>query len=189
MNPTQSSSKVLKWSLVIGIVIVLNLFYNYTLSLVFSAPEYNNFCTAQQVNITPQTQNECIAIGGAWTTYPNTKSVTPTQITNPVQNPTGYCDPNFTCQKNLESAQKNYDKNVFVSLVALGVITFALALIFKGSEVLSVALSLGAVLDFVIASVRYWGNANSLIKVFILAIALAILIYIAVKKFGSKIQG
>lgn len=189
MNPTQSSSKVLKWSLVIGIVIVLNLFYNYSLSLVFSSPEYNNFCTSQQVNITPQTQNECTAIGGAWTTYPNsvtppTKPVTIQQVTSP----TGYCDPNFTCQKNYQSSQKVYDKNVFISLVALGVITFALALIFKGSEVLSIALSLGAVLDFVIASIRYWGSADNLIKVFILALALAILIYLALKKFGNKLQ-
>jgi hypothetical protein len=192
MNPSRNNSKVLKWSLVVAIVIVLNLFYNYTLSLVFSVPEYNNFCSAGQVNVTPQTQQECVLNGGSWTTYANSKiqpaRPLPSDVTTPSQEPTGYCDPNYTCQKNYTDAQKVYDKNVFISLVVLGVITFALALVFKGSEVLSVALSLGAVLDFVIASIRYWGSADNLIKVFILALALAVLIYLAVKKFGDKIQ-
>ncbi|MEI6478793.1 MAG: hypothetical protein WCO18_00725 [bacterium] len=176
---TQNNSRVLRWSLIIAIVILLNLFYNYTLSLVFSAPEYNNFCSSQQVNTNPQTQNECTSSGGSWTSYP--KPSTPDQAS-------GFCDTSYTCRKNFDDSQKAYDKNVFISLIALGVITFAAALIFRSSEVLSVALSLGSVLDLVIASIRYWGNANSLLKVLILGVALAVLIYLAIKKFGNKIQ-
>jgi len=40
----QSQSKILKWSLILGIVIVANLFINYSLSLVLSEPSYNDFC-------------------------------------------------------------------------------------------------------------------------------------------------
>ena len=77
------SPKILKWSLIIGIVIVLNLFYNYTLSLVFSAPEYNTFCPQTQLNVASDTQESCIASGGAWTQYPSKGVVVPTNGTTP----------------------------------------------------------------------------------------------------------
>ena len=71
-------SKILKWSLIIGIVIVLNLFYNYTLSLVFASPVYDSFCQQKQVNIAPDNQEQCVASGGAWTEYPTqTTKATP----------------------------------------------------------------------------------------------------------------
>jgi hypothetical protein len=40
----QTQSKLLKWSLILGIVIVTNLFVNYSISLVVSEPQYNDFC-------------------------------------------------------------------------------------------------------------------------------------------------
>lgn len=182
---------ILKWSLIIGIVIVLNLFYNYTLSLVFSAPEYNTFCPQKQINITPDSQEKCLAEGGAWTQYPadaNPKTLYPDKITVPNTNnqQVGYCDQSFSCNQKYEEANKIYDRNVFIVLVVLGVITFVLSLVFMNIEILSVALSIGAVLDFVIASIRYWARADDLIKVLILGVALAVLIWVSVKKFNIK---
>ena len=40
----QNQSKLLKWSLIVGIVIVANLFINYSISLVYSQPQYGDFC-------------------------------------------------------------------------------------------------------------------------------------------------
>ena len=48
------------------------------------------------------------------------------------------------------------------------------------------ALSFAGVLSFIIASMRYWTSADDLIKVIILGIALAILIFIAFKKFKDN---
>lgn len=174
------SSKILKWSLIIGIVIVLNLFYNYTLSLVYSAPEYLAFCQQKQVNLAPENQDQCVTSGGAWTELPK-----------PVKTgePAGYCDQTYTCNQKFQDSSKIYDRNVFITLVVLGVLTFALSLIFAGSEVISVALSIGAVLDFVVASLRYWTRADDLIKVFILGVVLAVLVWIAIKKFNVKTEG
>lgn len=170
------SSKVLKWSLIIGIVIVLNLFYNYALSLAFPAPEYNDFCPQKQVTLAIPTQEQCVASGGAWTEYPK-----PTKVDEPV----GYCDESYACRQNVDAAQKSYDRNVFISLVVLGVLTFVASLLLMKFDVASIALSIGAVLDFVIASLRYWGRADNLVKVFILGVALAVLFWIAIKKFNS----
>ena len=176
-TPSFRSPKILRWSLIIGIVIVLNLFYNYSLSLIFSSPDYNVFCPVKQINMAPETQDQCVTSGGAWTELPK-----PTKVGEP----SGYCDQSFACNQKYQEASKVYDRNVFVTLVVLGVVTFGASLLLVNFEVLSVALSIGAVLDFLIASIRYWSRADDLIKVFILGVALAVLFWIAIKKFNLK---
>ena len=180
---TQQKSKVLKWSLIIGITIVLNLFFNYSLSVVYSSPEYNNFCKNEQVVEAITTKDACVAVGGQWNA--NVYPQKPTVVGEVV--PAGYCDPNFTCSKEFQTASDNYDRNVFVTLVVLGVITLGVSSFIPNIAV-SQGLSLGGTLSFIIASMRYWGSANDLIKVFILGVALAALIYLAIKKFGNSIQ-
>ncbi len=178
----KTQSKILKWSLIIGIVIVLNLFFNYTLSLVYKEPVYDAFCpnTSQVVTI-PDTQKVCVDKGGQWTNNYYSK---PTQIRE--TQPTGYCDLQFTCRSNFETAQKVYNRNVFITLVLLGAICVAFGSFFKGNILISTALSLAGVLSFIIASMRYWSSADNLIKVIILGIALAILVWVAIKKFRDN---
>ena len=182
----ETQSKVLKWSLIIGIVIVLNLFFNYALSLAYKNPKYEAFCpNTSQVVVIPDNQKSCVNAGGQWTNNNNYIKSAPLDMRQPAQ-PVGYCDQQFTCRNNYEAAQKVYDRNVFLTLVILGALCVAIGSFFKGNAVVSVALSLAGVLSFVIASMRYWGSADDLIKVIILAIALAILIYVAVKKFKNN---
>jgi hypothetical protein len=179
----QPQSKVLKWALIIGIVIVLNMFFNYTLSLVYKNPVFENFCPASQINEYVNTQKVCVDKGGQWNadSYPQSVSVGVVKTL-----PQGYCNLQFTCQNKFDVAQKAYDRNVFITLVLLGAVCVAIGNFFGGNIVLSVALSLAGVLSFVIASIRYWSSADDLIKVIILAIALAILIWVAVKKFKNN---
>ena len=178
----KTQSKILKWSLIIGIVIVLNLFFNYTLSLIYKQPVYEAFCpnTSQIVTI-PDTQKVCVDKGGQWT---NNYYGKPVQIGE--TQPAGYCDLQFTCRNNFETEQKVYDRNVFITLVLLGAICVAVGNFFKGNMLISTALSLAGVLSFIIASMRYWSSADNLIKVIILGIALAILVWVAMKKFKDN---
>lgn len=180
----QPQSKVLKWSLIIGIVIVINLFFNYALSLVYKNPLFEAFCpnNAQVVeNVTSQKQ--CVDIGGQWNpNYYNQPA--PVSVGKTV--PQGYCDQQFTCRNNYDAAQKVYDRNVFITLVILGALCVALGSFLGGNMLISIALSLAGVLSFIIASMRYWTSADDLIKVIILAIALAILIWVAIKKFKNS---
>ena len=183
----QTQSKVLKWSLIIGIVIVLNMFFNYALSLVYKRPLFEAFCPIQQVNESVDTQQSCVDKGGQWNA--NNQNIGP-KGTSPYLNgaiiPAGYCNLQFTCQNNFDAAQKVYDRNVFITLVILGAICVAVGNFFTGNMLVSTALSLAGVLSFVIASMRYWSSADDLIKVVILAIALLILIWVAVKKFKNN---
>jgi len=184
MEPNKKS-KVLKWSLIIGIVIVLNMFFNYALSVVYSAPEWENFCKNEQVIEAITTKDQCIAIGGQWNA-----NVYRDQYAKPVPVGevmlAGYCDQNYTCNNDYQATQKTYDRNVFITLVLLGVATLGISFA-VANEAVSKGLSLGGVLSFVIASARYWGSADDLIKVFILAVALAALIYLAYRKFGDRL--
>ncbi|MBP9711536.1 MAG: hypothetical protein KBD55_00700 [Candidatus Pacebacteria bacterium] len=177
----QTQSKVLKWSLIIGIVIVLNLFFNYALSLVYKSPDYNNYFPQSQVVEPVTTKEACLNIGGQWN-----ENTVPQKIEGTKEVVKGYCDPNFTKQQEFMAAQKVYDRNVFITLVILGALCVAIGSFLTGNTVISIAMSLAGVLSFIIASMRYWSSADNLIKVIILAIVLGILIWVAMKRFKDN---
>ncbi len=183
---TQSS--ILKWSLIIGIIIVLNLFFNYTISLVYERPVYEDFCPQTQVVTIPDNQNECVAKGGQWTDNAYYSKTMPAVPPAGLEESRGYCDLQFTCRQDYETKTKTYDRNVFTILVALGALTLLAGNFFKGNDVISNGLALAGVLSFIIASMRYWSSADNLVRVIILAIALGLLFWIAMKKFNDRIQ-
>lgn len=182
----KKENKFIKWALVFGIVVVLNLFFNYAVALVYKQPVYEDYFKPEQV-VEPITQKDkCLEVGGQWSAqdYRYYDKTTPVPVDSNGKTLTGYCDPNFTKQQEFNNAQKVYDRNVFITLVILGVISLAIGL-FVGIDLLSMALSWGGALSFIIASVRYWSSADNLIKVIILAIALIALVWLAIKKFGK----
>lgn len=177
---------IFKWSLILSIIIVINLFFNVALSLVYSSPEYDEFCPVERVNKVIDNQQECLVKGGSWSEYTKPRELSaPDQDLEKIS---GYCDQEFECRQEFQTASENFERNIFITLIVLGVITFVLSLILKSNTVVATALSLAAVLNFIIASMRYWGSAHELTKLIILAIALIALIYIAYKKFSDKIS-
>ncbi|MFH1473023.1 MAG: hypothetical protein ABIF06_01235 [bacterium] len=179
-----NESKILKWSVIIGIVIVLNLFFNYALSLAYPAPVWDEICPQGQVIIVPDNQNQCVKEGGQWTD--NAYYGKP-RIEGEVM-PAGYCDLQYLCRQNFESTTKDYNKNVFLVLVVLGALAVLIGNLLKGNEVISSGFALGGVLSFIVASMRYWSSADDLFRVIILAIALSLLIWIAYKKFNDRLR-
>jgi hypothetical protein len=180
----ETKPKVLKWALVIGIVVVLNLFLNYSISLFYKEPDYNTFFPQQQVIEPINTKADCLAVGGQWNANVPTYKNVPTDITTPQLG--NYCDPNFTKQQEFNDAQKVYQRNIFIMLVVLGVISLLLG-VFLVNEILTLGLSWGGVLSLLIASMRYWSTADNLIKVLILGFALGALIWLSIKKFSKTV--
>jgi hypothetical protein len=168
---------LMKWSLVIGIVIVMNLFFNYAISLVYKAPDYQAYYRQEQVVPSINTQEDCVAAGGQWNEQLVPKNSEPVTVL------AGYCDPNYTKQMQYDQAMKDYNRTVFIVLVVLGVISVVGGTLIANA-VLSLAFSWGGVLSLFIASVRYWSDANNILKVLILAVALGALIWTAIKKFA-----
>jgi len=177
-NQNERQPRFLKWSLVLAIAIVSNLFINYALSLAYKEPTWDAFCPQQQVINPVTTEQECVSKGGQWN-----GNVPFAPDGKPMSK--GYCDPNYTCQNNYNSARDIYERNVFVTLVVLGVILIIAGVFTAGGSVLRTALSLSGSLSILIASIRYWHVAHDWLKVLILGVALAALITLAVKKFRS----
>lgn len=179
METYKKQSGVLKWSLIIALVIILNLFFNYALSLVYPSPEYNAYCPDSTIQVPPSTKAQCVAVGGQWTenTYPQPQSnLTKSDVT-------GYCNPTFTCQKKFDEVTNIYNRNVFIILIVLGFVALGTGLFLNISTAVSSGLSLGGVLSFIIASARYWSEAGNILRVVILALALVALIWLGAKKF------
>ncbi len=185
-----------KWALALAIVIVLNLFFNFAIQLVYKMPIYENFCKIQQVNVSPDTQASCLAVGGQWNVDPNyyPKSqpaptvalgaapipvrVVPAPVTS-----VGYCNAQFTCGNNFNDTMKIYDRNVFVALVILGLVSLFAGYYAGESAPVSLGLSLGGVLSFIIGSARYWSDMDDYLRVVILGLALVSLLWLGIKKF------
>lgn len=171
-------SSIIKWSLVIGIVIVINLFFNYAISLIYDAPKYEVYCQQEQVIEEIKTADVCVAKGGQWDANFYGK---PAVVGEAV--PAGYCNLQFSCSKEFEADRKIYERNVFVTLVVLGIVLVAASFVLSFNWILSVSASMGGILSVIIASIRYWAEADNWLRVVILFVALCALIYFAVRKF------
>ena len=165
-----------KWSLVLAIIIVSNIFFSYAISLVYPAPKFENFCIQNQINPAINDAQACVAVGGQWNA----------NVQKDINGVNGYCDTNFTCSKDFENVNATYERNVFIALAVIGIVLLVVGLLTSvGGSILTLALSWSGVLSLIIASIRYWSYATNLIQVIILFLALATLIYVAVKKFKN----
>lgn len=164
-------------AIIVAIVIVLNLFSNYAVSLIFQEPSYETFIQPTQVVEDITNKDKCISVGGQWneSAYPVEKGKTKVE---------GYCNSNYTKELNYHTAKDSYEKKVFISLVVFGVLLLVAAG-FVMVQILSISFAWGGVLSLIIASIRYWSLADRVSKVVILALALVLLIWLAVKKFNK----
>ena len=172
---------MVKWAVIIGIVIVLNLFFNYAVSLVYESPKYEAYCPAEMYNKSYTDKQLCVADGGMWTenTAPVQGKSAP-QLAQPEV--TGYCNPTYTCGNEFNDAQKVYNKNVFIVLVVFGILALALGVHLSSISVVSLGLSFGGILSLIIGSSRYWSDMQDWLRVAVLGAALVALIWIGIKK-------
>jgi len=188
---TQTEPKgkwILKWALIIGIVIVTNLFAAYAIDVVYDEPDYTAFCEEKQVQEVYRTQDACVQAGGQWTPSiekydPSTGRAIP--VMEGEETTTGYCDPDFTCRQGYQDALSLYQRNVFIILSVLGVLLIIGSLFIAQIEAVSLGLSFAGVLSLIIGTIRYWSNMDEYLRVIVLGIALAALIWIGIKKFKN----
>jgi len=176
-KPATFFYNIKKWSLVLAIVIVSNIFFAYVISLIYPAPIYNDFCKQSQVNPALNDELSCIGVGGKWTAAPQKTS----------EGVNGYCEAEFTCSNNFQKVLGSHEKNVFIILVVIGAVLLVLGLLTSlGGAILTLSMSWSGVLSLIIASIRYWSYATNWLQVIILFLALLTLVYVAVKKFNHQ---
>ena len=168
------SKQFLKLSISLGIVIVVTIFYFTAHSLIITEPQESTYCPL--INTTPpSTQSACEAGGGTWT-----PPLDPTD--NPYSLQTA-CNPAGPCEATFQTAQKTYELYSFIAEIVFGIVLIVISLLPLGSSVVALGLSYGGILSLIIASGLYWTDAPNLLRLGITAAALAVLIYIGVKKF------
>lgn len=175
------TKKLLKWTLAIALVIVTNLFFYYVIAMVYPEPQFNDYCKANPTQYT--TAEACVSDGGQWTN----NQMTPKQVTTAVQNgePLGWCDPFYTCNQSYSADQGIYNRNVFIVLIILSLVVLGIG-VFVPVEVLSLGFSWSGIVSLIIASGRYWSDADNWMRVIILAVALGLLIWVSIKKFKAE---
>ena len=169
--------RFVRWALMLGIVVVLNVFFSVALSLAFPAPSLEQFCplVAQQA---PQNAATCDANGGVWTETspgpgPNVSGKTAS----------GYCDVTAACEPQYLAASGRHALYAFILMTALGMLALMVGLLPLGASIVSSGLSYGGVLALIIASGAYWGTAGNWLRLLIATIALAALLGIGVRRF------
>lgn len=162
---TTKTTTALRWALILGIIIILNLFFNYAISLVYDAPDRDKYFSVN-------TESECMEIGGEWNQFEDRGLSSAGEIA-------GYCNADEVYRE----AREPYERNVFIALVVLGVLSLGVGVFVSGAPAVATGLSFGGVLSLVIGSLRYWSSADDIIRLLILAIALALLIWLGITKF------
>lgn len=174
---------IVKWAVIVGIAIVVNLFIFYLVDAIYKEPVYMDFCPERQVNKLIESEAKCLEIGGQWNENIDAKAKMPRIPELDMPAPTGYCNPDFTCSKQYEDVLKVYNRNVFVVFVVAGILLLAGSVYLGGAEAVSLGLAFGGVIALIIGSTRYWSDMNEVLRVVVLGVALAALIYVAWKKF------
>jgi hypothetical protein len=169
--------KFVRWALMLGIVIILNIFFVELVQLVLPSPQYDAYCPTSQVVGSYDTQDACLAVGGQWTANP------PQPTVNGVKPASGYCDPQYTCRNQYQQASDLHARNAFIAFVVFGVIALVAGVVPIGSSIVSSGLSYGGVLALIIGSAQYWGNAAIWIRFLIALVGLAALLYIGWRQF------
>lgn len=177
-----------KLILILGIVIVLNLFLNYGIHTFYKNPKIENFCEQELLSKQYQIKGECESVGGFWT---ENKALPLQERSAPAYEPkqgepTGWCDAQYSCRKDFDKARDYYNRNVFIILIIAGFISVVVGFMVGQSEAVSLGLSFGGILSFIVGTIRYWSAMDDYLRFIILSVALAVLIWIGIKKFRNE---
>jgi len=177
--PKQQGPKFVRWAVLLGIVVALNIFILVARTLIFTIPDQQAYCPAPTATSTPQNAQTCSDAGGIW----NDLSDNSTPALASSTKEAGYCDLTSKCMPVYEAALTKYELYSFIFEIALGVVAIVVSILPLGSSIVSAGLAYGGVLAFVVAGAQYWSDAGSWLRLGMAVLALGALIYIGIKRF------
>ena len=172
--------KFVRWALMSGIVVILNIFFSVVLALAYPAPRYQDFCPVQPM-VTPTNAATCDAQGGIWTEYSPSGTVPGAAPVVTATN--GYCDMSAKCHIPYQAASDQHALYAFILMVGLGILSILMGLVPIGSSIVSSGLSYGGVLALIVGSAEYWGSAGNWIRLVITTAGLFALLFIGWRRF------
>lgn len=170
--------KFVRWALLLGIVVILNIFFWRVIALALPEPKYETFCPVSSVSVqTPTDAASCAAVDGVWTEYPDYGTTAPKAV------PAGYCECKASGQAAYQEAQNQHSLYAFGFMVALGILSLIAGFMPIGSSIVSSGLSYGGVVALIVGSAQYWSSAGKWAQLLIAGLGLAVLLYIGWKRF------
>ncbi len=92
------------------------------------------------------------------------------------------------CNDAYQTASDLYKRNVFIVWVVAGSISIVVGFFVGQSEAVSLGLSFGGLVSLIVGAIGYWSAMNDYLRFIILGIALAVLIWIGIKRFRNNID-
>jgi hypothetical protein len=95
---------------------------------------------------------------------------------------TGWCDPQYSCNKSFQAANEVHSRFAFIILAVIGILVVILSTLFLKEDSVSYGLLGGGILTILYGTMRYWGVIPDMARFFILGFVLLVLIWIGYKK-------
>ncbi|MBI4143643.1 hypothetical protein HY486_00150 [Candidatus Woesearchaeota archaeon] len=94
----------------------------------------------------------------------------------------GYCDTTYECRQKYDKDNEKYRRNIFLIGLPIGIAIITIGTL-TGATVTGGGLMAGGIITTIWATIPYWGELSKWIRLIMLAIALAVLIILANKRF------
>jgi len=168
-------TKIKQGLMTLSILIVLSFFVFYAMDTFYTSPKWEDFCPQERGPRLTQTAEQCAAMDGEWIAQP-------TPCRDGAETcPQGYCDTYSKCKAAYDAVREPYERNVFVISMIIGLALLFTGLALKGASVSTGIMGGGVVIMF-IGLAKYWGMLNKYFRLAILAVILALLIWVGYTK-------
>ncbi|MDP3764479.1 MAG: hypothetical protein Q8Q95_02555 [bacterium] len=179
--------KIKEIILALAIVVVLNLFFNYGVFTFYKEPKFENFCSVELTQKVYTEKASCEAVGGQW--YESNQVNYDGRVMfvkpQPQSGETSWCDSTAKCKESYDTVRDVYNRNVFIVLVILGLISLGLGFLVINASAVANGFLGGGLLSLVVGTIRYWSDMNEYLRFIVLGLALAMLIWLGYKKIKN----
>jgi hypothetical protein len=180
---TRFAGSAKNWILGIAIAVFFALFIGFGIEAFYPTPKFENVCANIAYDIAAESCPSQGKMPMAGEKYP--ESCYCDFDAKGVQ--TNVChktNPEYSaCQQRFDSVNELYSRNLFIITSIIGLAAMIVGAFFLGHPSVSPGLMGGGFITIFYGTVRYWNYAGSKLRVAILGIILAMLIYLAYRKW------
>ncbi len=152
-------------------IFVLTLFATiYGVNMIYSEPQYENYCNASLWKVPITNESICSEFGGRWN---------PTNI--PREKINGYCEKDFSCRQTYKLDKEEYSMNIFLISIPLGILLILFGAYFFSLNAVGVGIMIGGVGAILRGVSNYWRYSEDWIRFLISLAGLVIVIYFSYK--------
>ena len=165
--------------LAIAIAVLFVMFIAYAIETIYPSPKYDDYCDEFKTAEFIDNAERCEEVNGKWVYYGKERP-DPIKIDGEIE-VTGYCNRDFYCDQEHDSASEVYNRNIFFTTLIIGTITIVIAVLLS-MEAVSAGFMGGGVILIIYGTIRYWGALSDILRTIMLGVALAVLVWIGYKK-------